>query len=123
MTTIEVWLNITSAGSWFHKAFYEKKMVWGSIREDIAGSNIYKDYNYYYPYTYVNPTPPPLTKAYNDSVPTPDCKVDAKDVSGAAAAFGAKPGDLKWWSVADIVRDYKINAKDIAAIASKFGWK
>jgi hypothetical protein len=121
-TAIEVWSNITTPGSYFNMTFYTKYFIWGSRREDIAGSNIYKDYNYYYPYTYVNPTPPPPTKAYNDSVPTPDCHVDARDVSGAAAAFGSKPGDAKWWSVADIAHDYKINAKDIAAIARWYGW-
>jgi hypothetical protein len=101
---------ITSAGPWQGKAFHTQWFIWGSIREDITGSNLYKDYNYYYPY------------GYNASVPTPDCKVDAKDVAGAAAAFGSRPGDQKWWSTTDIIHDYKINAKDIAAIARMFGW-
>jgi ABC-type transport system substrate-binding protein len=73
---------------------------WGTIREDITGT--------YY---------------YNVQLPAPDCKVNVKDVAGAAAAFGSRPGDAKWWTVADIVPDYKINVKDIAAIAAMFGWK
>jgi ABC-type transport system substrate-binding protein len=114
-TAIEVWSNITTPGEFFNETFYYKKFIWGSIREDVTGSNIFTDYNYYYPYT--------PASAYNATIMTPDCKVDAKDVSGAAAAFGSKPGQVKWWSVADIIHDYKIDAKDISAIASKFGFK
>jgi ABC-type transport system substrate-binding protein len=122
-TTIEVWSNITTPGPFFNRTFYTKYFIWGSIREDITGSTIYKDYNYYYPYTYPNPTPPPATKAYNDTVPTPDCKVDVRDVAGASTAFGSRPGTASWWSVADIVHDYYIDVKDIAAIAKRFGFK
>lgn len=115
-TLIDVTSTITSAGPWQGKAFHTQWFIWGSIREDIVGSSIYKDYNYYYPYRDSS------GKAYNASVPTPDCRVDAKDVAGAAAAFGSRPGTATWWSAADIIHDYKINAKDIAAIARMFGW-
>lgn len=113
-TMIEVNSTITTVGTpWTGKSFYAKYFIWGSIREDITGSTYHKDMGLV----------PPYNATMAAEGPTPDCKVDAKDVAGAAAAFGAKPGDLKWWSVADIVHDYKINAKDIAAIASKFGFK
>jgi hypothetical protein len=113
-TMIEVNSTITTVDTpWAGKSFYAKYFIWGSIREDITGSSYHKDMGLV----------PPYNVTFANQLPTPDCKVDAKDVAGAAAAFGAKPGDLKWWSVADIVHDYKINAKDIAAIASKFGFK
>jgi hypothetical protein len=53
----------------------------------------------------------------------PDIKVDVKDVAKAAKAFGARPGDARWDTNADIIQDYKIDVKDIAAIAKQFGWK
>jgi hypothetical protein len=113
-TTIEVNSTITTVDTpWTGQSFYAKYFIWGSIREDITGSSYHKDMGYV----------PPYNATFANQLPTPDCKVDAKDVAGAAASFGSKPGNLKWWSVADIVPDYKINAKDIAAIASKFGFK
>jgi outer membrane protein assembly factor BamB len=113
-TTIEVTSTITTPGTpWTGQSFYAKYFIKGSIREDITGSTYHKDMG----------LSPPYSAILAAECPTPDCKVDAKDVAGAAAAFGAKPGQPKWWSVADIVHDYKINAKDIAAIAAKFGFK
>jgi hypothetical protein len=113
-TLIEVTSTITTVDTpWTGQSFYAKYFIWGTIREDITGSTYHKDMGLI----------PPYSAAFAASVPTPDCKVDVKDVAGAAAAFGSKPSQLRWWSVADIVHDYKINAKDIAAIASKFGWK
>jgi hypothetical protein len=113
-TTIQVNSTITTVDTpWTGQSFYAKYFIWGSIREDITGSTFHKDMGLI----------PPYSPAFAAAVPTPDCKVDVKDVSGAAAAFGSKPGQVKWWSVGDIVHDYKINVKDIAAIASKFGWK
>jgi hypothetical protein len=113
-TIIEVTSTITTVDTpWTGQSFYAKYFIWGSIREDVAGSTFHKDMGLV----------PPYSTVFAATVPTPDCKVDAKDVAGAAAAFGAKPGNAKWWSVADIFHDYKINAKDIAAIAAKFGFK
>jgi hypothetical protein len=84
--------------------------LWITIPEDICGSTLYDDIGL--------PTYP-----YKSSLPTPDFKVNVKDVAGAAAAFGAKPGGAKWWSVADINGDYVVDARDVARICSKFGWK
>jgi hypothetical protein len=55
-------------------------------------------------------------------LPTPDIKVDIKDVALAAKGFGAYPGHGRWSAVADINGDYKIDIKDIAGIAKDFGW-
>lgn len=113
-TMIEVWSTITTLDTpWTGQVFYAKYFIWGSILQDITGSTYHMAMGYV----------PPYNTTFAAQLPIPDCKVDAKDVAGAAAAFGSKPGQIKWWSVADIVHDYKINAKDIAAIASKFGFK
>ncbi|MCJ7423600.1 hypothetical protein MUP01_04940 [Candidatus Bathyarchaeota archaeon] len=53
---------------------------------------------------------------------TGDRKVDVRDVSFAARAFGACSDDSRWMPQADINRDNKIDVKDIAGIAKKFGW-
>jgi uncharacterized protein (DUF2141 family) len=55
-------------------------------------------------------------------LPTPDFKVDIKDIATVARAFGTYPGDYRWSIVADINGDYKIDVKDISAVARKFGW-
>jgi hypothetical protein len=108
-TAIEVASSITSAGPWQNQAFTTKKFIWGTIKEDITGSNLYKDMNLgSYPYA--------------SSVPTPDCRVDGKDAASVAAAVPSKPGDPKWWSIGDVVHDYKIDNKDAYAVASKFSW-
>jgi len=61
-------------------------------------------------------------KWYVPQVPCPDCKVNIRDISAAAGAFGTYPGHPRWWSVADVNGDYKVNIKDIGAIAGFFGW-
>ncbi|MCJ7423895.1 ABC transporter substrate-binding protein, partial [Candidatus Bathyarchaeota archaeon] len=83
--------------------------LWITLKEDITGSNWYKDagYNSY---------------SYKSELVTGDFKVDTKDVASAAKAFGTAPGDLRWNTGADIIKDYKIDVKDIAGIAKKFGW-
>lgn len=55
-------------------------------------------------------------------IPTPDCKVDMKDIGYAARAFGSWPGHPRWSTSADLNLDYKIDMKDIGTIAKKFGW-
>lgn len=84
-------------------------VYWGTIREDIAGSTLYDDIGY--------PTYP-----YKSQLPSPDFKVDIKDVALAAKGFGSYPGHERWVPVADINCDHKIDIKDIAAIARMFGW-
>ncbi|MCJ7423043.1 ABC transporter substrate-binding protein, partial [Candidatus Bathyarchaeota archaeon] len=86
-----------------------KTSFWVTLKEDITGSNWYTDNGYG---TYV----------YKSELVSADIKVDTKDVASAAKAFGTAPGDLRWNTGADIVKDYKIDVKDIAAIAKKFGW-
>lgn len=83
--------------------------MWTSIKADIIGSNFYDDIGLHdYP--------------YKGHLPTPDFKVDIKDIAIAAKAFGSYPGHPRWESVADIIADYSINIKDIASFAKKFGW-
>jgi len=83
--------------------------IYSTLKEDITGSTWYDDCHYSdYP--------------YKTQLPTPDYKVDIKDVALAARSFGAYPGHERWSTVADINGDYKVDIKDIAAIAKLFGW-
>jgi hypothetical protein len=50
-----------------------------------------------------------------------DGKVDIKDVSTVALAFGAYPGHILWNRVADINKDGKIDIKDVALVSRNFG--
>jgi hypothetical protein len=50
-----------------------------------------------------------------------DGKVDIKDVSIVALAFGAYPGHILWNRVADIDKDGKIDVKDVALVSKNFG--
>jgi ABC-type transport system substrate-binding protein len=87
-----------------------KRMIWSTIREDITGSTYYDDIGL-------------STYPYKSSLPSPDCKVDAKDVALASSTFGSYLGHPRWNPIVDITGDYKIDARDVAAIASKFGWR
>jgi len=57
----------------------------------------------------------------------PDGKVDVKDVSLVARAFGSKPGDPQWNPLADItgseylVPDGKVDVRDVSLVAKNFG--
>ena len=58
-----------------------------------------------------------------EGVDAPDVKVDGKDIAVASKAFGTKPGDPRWSSIADVNGDYKVDGKDIARLAKLFGWR
>lgn len=94
--------------SWHYETPYPS-IFYVTIKQDISGSTLHDDIGL--------PTYP-----YKKDIPTPDIKVDMKDVGGAARAFGSYPGHPRWWTVADINKDYKVDMKDIGAIARKFGW-
>ena len=51
-----------------------------------------------------------------------DFKVDIRDVSLSASAFGSSPGSDNWNIIADVNNDGKVDIRDIARIATKFGW-
>lgn len=87
----------------------DPSLLWFTIKEDITGRTLYDDIGV--------PGYP-----YKSELPSPDFKVDMKDIATAAKAFGSYPGHSKWNTVADITGDYKIDIKDIAGIAKKFGW-
>jgi 5-hydroxyisourate hydrolase-like protein (transthyretin family) len=53
----------------------------------------------------------------------PDGKVDLRDVSTVASAFGTFPGDAKWDWRADINFDLKVDIRDVSLCASNFGKK
>jgi ABC-type transport system substrate-binding protein len=84
-------------------------IFWVTLKEDIAGSSLYDDIGL--------PNYP-----YKSELPSPDIKVDIKDIATAAKAFGTYPGHKYWNPVADINCDYRIDIKDIAAIAKRYGW-
>jgi parallel beta-helix repeat protein len=50
-----------------------------------------------------------------------DGKVDGRDISIAAKAFGTRPGDSRWNPDADINGDGKVDGRDITLIARNFG--
>ncbi|MEM3566344.1 MAG: dockerin type I domain-containing protein [Candidatus Bathyarchaeia archaeon] len=50
-----------------------------------------------------------------------DRTIDGKDISIAARAFGATPGDPRWNPIADVNQDLEVDGKDLALIAKKFG--
>jgi hypothetical protein len=92
---ISQWINVTMR-------------FWITVQEDIGGTTFYDIIGL--------PTYP-----YKSEVPAPDCKVDIKDILTAAKAFGAKPGDITWNSIADVNKDYKVDIKDILLEAKAFG--
>jgi len=78
---------------------------------DIAGSTLYDDLGY-------GSYPTWLKK----EVPTPDLKVDGRDIAVVQKTFGTYAGSTGWNSIADVNRDYKIDGKDIVLINRQFGW-
>ena len=50
-----------------------------------------------------------------------DGKVDVKDVYEAAIAFGAKPGESRWDSKADLNGNNEIDLADLFIICQHFG--
>jgi len=50
-----------------------------------------------------------------------DNKVDVRDVSIVALAFGSYPGHARWNPVADVNKDRKIDVRDVALVAKNFG--
>jgi ABC-type transport system substrate-binding protein len=107
------------ACTYFH---FDYSLSWSVIKQDIAGSTWYDQARYVdmttgetiYPFT---------DYPYSKQVPTPDGKVDMKDIGRAAKAFGSYPGHARWDSVSDINDDYKVDMKDIGGVARFFGWK
>ncbi len=83
---------------------------WVTIKEDIAGG-ILTHYD-------GEPIHPESAK----QIPTPDCKVNIRDIAYAAKGFGTNPGHPRWMTSADINNDYKIAIMDIAMIAHKYPW-
>jgi len=82
-------------------------LVWVTIKEDIVSRTFYDDIGM--------PTYP-----YKTTLPTPDFKVDIKDIATVAKAYGSYPGHPKWNPVADINGDYKIDIKDYVSVARQF---
>ncbi|MDH7564711.1 MAG: ABC transporter substrate-binding protein [Candidatus Bathyarchaeota archaeon] len=82
---------------------------WVTIKKDICGRTLYDDIGFpSYPYKY--------------QLPSPDIKVDLKDVLITAMSFGSYPGHPKWNPFCDINDDYKIDVKDYFAVARQYGW-
>jgi ABC-type transport system substrate-binding protein len=98
------------AGSWVNVTL----PLWVTIMEDIGGSNLYSDLGY--------GTASWLTSAMKLALPTPDFKVDGRDITVAAGAFGTVPGDPRWSAIADVLHAYKVDGRDITVIAGYFGW-
>ncbi len=86
-----------------------RSRVYVTIKEDIVGSSYYDDVEL--------PSYP-----YKGQLPTPDFKVDIKDLAIAAKAFGSYPSHERWDPRVDINDDYKVDIKDLATFARKFGF-
>jgi ABC-type transport system substrate-binding protein len=95
---ISQWINVTL-------------QIWVTIKQDIGGTTLYDVLGYTSYPTWLK-----------NEAPAPDLKVDIKDISLAAKAFGTIPGAPAWNAVADVNGDYKIDIKDIANIAKQFGY-
>ena len=50
-----------------------------------------------------------------------DGKVDMKDISIVAGAFGSFPGHPRWSPIADVNKDSRIDLRDIGMTAMNFG--
>ena len=102
-------LDYTALGRTWHYETAYPTLFWITRKEDIGASTLHDDIGL--------PTYP-----YKRVLPTPDFKIDIRDVAAASKAFGTYPGHAYWNTVADINGDYKVDIKDIAAISKKFGW-
>ncbi|MEM2111452.1 MAG: ABC transporter substrate-binding protein [Candidatus Bathyarchaeia archaeon] len=88
----------TKTPTWAANTKVTEETFWVTIKEDIGGAS------------------------FLGSV-APDLKVDGKDIAVASKAFGTRPGDARWSSVAEVTGDYKIDGKDLAKIGKMFGWR
>jgi hypothetical protein len=98
------------ANPWLGKWVNVTLPIWVTIKEDIAGTDLF---------TVLGISAPNYMKT---EAPAPDLKVDGKDISKPAHAFGTVPGDSRWNTLADVNHDYKVDGKDIARVAQQFGW-
>jgi hypothetical protein len=97
---VGTWVNVTQP-------------LWLTFSCDIAGSNLYTDLGY---------SGAVYTSALTSSLSTPDFKVDGRDMTLCAKAFGTVPGSSRWNSICDVNHDYKIDGRDIKLIAEQFSW-
>ncbi|MEM1540480.1 MAG: ABC transporter substrate-binding protein [Candidatus Bathyarchaeia archaeon] len=102
-------VHITYPSTWACHWVNVTRLIYVTCKEDSVGSTFHDDVGW-------------GTYPYKTMLPTPDFKVDLKDVFGAAVAFGSYPGHKKWNSVFDLNSDFKVDLKDYFAIARKFGW-
>jgi ABC-type transport system substrate-binding protein len=101
--------NETYGTGYWYKQYCEME-VYCTIKEDVAGSTLYDDIEW-------------ATYPYKTELPSPDKKVNLKDIFAIALAFGSFPGSKTWNVVCDINHDYKVDLKDYFAAAIKFGWQ
>jgi len=94
---ISTWINVTLP-------------IWVTVREDIAGTTLYDILGYASYPTWLK-----------NEVPAPDLKVDTRDLSRVAMAYGSYPGQPHWDPVADVNRDYRIDMTDVTLIYLAMG--
>jgi hypothetical protein len=91
------------------------------IDETYAYNNYYflwaMSYNSYYFYW---GTPRAVTTRITPDI-NGDKRVDFRDISITAMAFGSSPGSPKWNLLADMNQDGNANLKDVALVAKSFG--
>jgi len=102
---IDVRIHIPAEDVWFNST----RLLWGTVKEDIVGSTFYDDIGL-------------GTYPFKSQLPSPDFKVNIRDLSTVSRAFGTYLGHSRWNPVCDMNDDYKINIRDIALVARRFGW-
>jgi ABC-type transport system substrate-binding protein len=110
-------INASVTNPWLGQNITATIRIYVTTQFDIGGSTFYDDIGW------GNQTySPPITPALKTEFPTPDFKVDGRDITLAARAYASYPGDSRWSSVADVNHDYHVDGRDITLIARQYGW-
>jgi hypothetical protein len=91
--------------------------IWVTLKTDIAGSNLFNDMAAIGVPGYAG-----VPALVTDELPTPDLRVEGRDLSVADKAFGSYPGSPTWNSTCDVNKDYKVDGKDIGAMSRDYSW-
>jgi hypothetical protein len=77
----------------------------------------------YWPYIVRNQTTfqTMLTGDITGAGGVPDGKIDVRDVSRVARAYGSRPGSSNWDPICDLNKDGKVDVRDVAGCARNYG--
>jgi hypothetical protein len=114
---VDTGITTTAGPAYVNAWIIAKQPIWATNTADVGGSNLYTDLRY------STTSSSWLTPDMQAEAPTPDLKVDGRDITMCAKAFGTVPGQPRWNPVCDVNHDYKIDGRDITIIAKQFGWQ